>query len=93
MLKEPEKESILNRLESLLHSVPHILPKDMTSEEIIDKNFVDMGIESLGRYELAFYIEKEFDINIPDERILNFNSLRDYQEYISTYSLRDKNNS
>jgi acyl carrier protein len=41
-----------------------------------DSRLADLGLDSLGALELVFEIEEEFKVNVPDERIRDFTTVR-----------------
>ena len=42
----------------------------------VDSTFQELGITSLGALELAFEIETQFDLSIPDDLAFSFKSVR-----------------
>lgn len=43
----------------------------------LDKTFEELDIDSLDRLNIVFVIEQEFDMKVPDDQLVNFNSVRD----------------
>lgn len=49
-----------------------------------DSRLADLGLDSLGALELVFEIEEEFKVNVPDERIRDFTTVRAVCDGIET---------
>jgi len=43
----------------------------------LDKTFEELDIDSLDRLNIVFVIEQEFDIQVPDDHLVTFNSVRE----------------
>lgn len=61
---------------------------ELDKEKItLDSSFrQDLSADSLDTYELAYAIEEEMGIKIPDERIVEFETVRDAYEFIKSHS-------
>ncbi|MFZ1970990.1 MAG: phosphopantetheine-binding protein [Candidatus Nanoarchaeia archaeon] len=77
----------LKRLEIILKN-----PKNFDSRrDISDKDitpetkFRDLGFDSLDLRELAYHVEREFEVVIPDGIICDLEKAGDYLDYISKY--------
>lgn len=46
---------------------------------------IDLAMDSLDRYELAYQVETLLDVEIPDEKLWDLNSVGDYVDYIQQY--------
>jgi len=44
----------------------------------------ELGFDSLDMYELAYQIENEFKIDIPDKEILKMNTVKDFIDYVNS---------
>lgn len=49
-----------------------------------DARLTDLGLDSLGALELVFEIEEEFKVNVPDDRVRDFTTVRAVCEGIET---------
>ena len=49
-----------------------------------DSRLEDLGLDSLGALELVFQIEEEFKVNVPDDRIREFKTVRAVCDGIET---------
>jgi acyl carrier protein len=49
-----------------------------------DARLEDLGLDSLGALELVFEIEEEFKVNVPDDRVRDFTTVRAVCEGIET---------
>lgn len=78
-------EEIFKRLERCLIGVLDFDEEE--SRDILNTSlsFENLKLDSLKKYELAFEIEGKFGVTIPDEEILYFNSLTDYEQYIKKH--------
>lgn len=45
--------------------------------------YEDLGMDSLERYEYNYAVEEEWGIRIPDEKLLELNTPKDYMNYIA----------
>ena len=75
--------NIESKLSAYIHD--ECLPRENAMELEYDKNLFDSGIaDSAGLISFICYIEKEFNLNIPDEDLLpqNFVSITAIAEYI-----------
>ena len=50
------------------------LPAELVT---LDKTFEELDIDSLDRLNIVFVIENEFDIRVPDDQLVTFQSVRD----------------
>jgi acyl carrier protein len=83
-----EKE-ILNKLELLLKTPRHHgavwIPEDKEVKPETELR-TDLDMDSLDTYEFVYNIEEEFGISIPDEKANDFETLKDYVEFIKKYT-------
>lgn len=68
-------KEVTNKVRKIVES--YLGPTDNPTED-----FSDMGLDSLDKTDLIMSIEKEFNIDIPDEKIDKLNSLNKLQSYV-----------
>lgn len=71
---------IFESVKELVHDSLNVEPSRIT----MDASFIDdLGADSLDIVELVMAIEKQFDIEIPDEDAEQINTVQDAVDYIS----------
>ena len=55
----------------------------------LDSAFTDLGLDSLDKLELLFEIENHFDLEIPDDKAVKMNSVRDLITYIANKKFQE----
>jgi acyl carrier protein len=71
-----------NEILEILNTNKKLLPDFINVEANLENDFIELGINSLEKIQLAIEIEKVFDINISDEEIENSLSINDLIEVI-----------
>jgi acyl carrier protein len=75
-----EDREIYNRVKKVLKSLDEdISEKNISLEANLRK---DLGLDMFDQYELAVKIEEEFGINISDKKVHEFETVRDYFNYL-----------
>jgi act minimal PKS acyl carrier protein len=52
-------------------------------EDVLEKEFDDLGYDSLARIEVAACIEKEYGVKIPDEQITELHTPRQMLDFVN----------
>jgi acyl carrier protein len=90
-----EDKEILARLEKILKS------EERNRRPFIEKNVEvtpkkafrkDFGMDSMDQYEFCYATEEEIGINIPDEKMNEFETVGEYVQYIKDYQEEGKTN-
>lgn len=86
-----EDREIFKRLEQILKN-PHF---DISDFDISDKEInpetnlsKDLGLDSLDICKLVYFVEEDFGISIPDGKMNEFRTVKDYINYIKDYQSR-----
>jgi acyl carrier protein len=66
-------DQIFERVQAVLVKHQQISPDNVT----VNSTFDELGIDSLGRIDLLFAVEGEFEICIPTEDVRNIHSVRE----------------
>ncbi|NIR48628.1 acyl carrier protein [candidate division KSB1 bacterium] len=74
-------DSIRDRVKQLLHRELKINPGLVKDDSSLA---ADLGIDSADMVELAFAIEEEFDIEVPDEELVEYTDVRKIVEGIKS---------
>ena len=81
----PEKQELEERLIEILHRISGTDPAKITAEShLMD----DVGIDSLGFYEILIEADSSFGIRIKEEDLLKFRTVGDVQNHLNELSLQ-----
>lgn len=75
------KEQVKSKLIAILNE-----KFTLETDEVNDDSHLkdDLGLDSLDEVEFVMKIEKEFNITVDDDKVLEFKRLSEYVEYIET---------
>lgn len=77
-----EEGTIFEKIEKYLSSELEIDANEIT----LDANLsTDLKVDSLDKYEFGYAMEDEFEIKIPDEKMQELKTVRDYVGYINLH--------
>jgi len=82
-----KEQEIFSKLEGILKTPRHgiaWIPEDKKINPETEFRH-DLGMDSLDTYEFVYNVEEEFGISIPDEKANDFETLKDYVEFIKKY--------
>jgi acyl carrier protein len=86
-----EESEILKTLEEILKAQKGFINFEIDKNKKITpetKLREDLGMDSLDTYEWIFVVEEGLGISIPDEKANEFETIRDYINYIKDYPNR-----
>ena len=86
MLSEgtPDKQQLEGRLVEILHRISGADPAVITTEARLME---DIGIDSLGFYEILIEADTCFGIRIQEEQLLQFKTVGDIQSHLESLNL------
>ena len=86
MLSEetPDKQQLEGRLVEILHRISGADPAVITSDARLME---DIGIDSLGFYEILIEADTCFGIRIQEEQLLQFKTVGDIQSHLESLNL------
>ena len=86
MLSEgtPDKQQLEGRLVEILHRISGADPAIITPDARLTE---DIGIDSLGFYEILIEADTCFGIRIQEEQLLQFKTVGDIQSHLESLSL------
>ena len=79
----PDKQELQGRLIEILHRISGADPAVITPEARLME---DVGIDSLGFYEILIEADTNFGIRIKEEELLRFRTVGDVQQHLETLS-------
>ena len=80
----PEQQELEERLIEILHRIPGTDPSTITAESHLMN---DVGIDSLGFYEILIEADSSFGIRIKEEDLLKFRTVGDVQQHLNQLCL------
>ena len=86
----PDKQELQGRLIEILHRISGADPAVITPEARLME---DVGIDSLGFYEILIEADTNFGIRIKEEELLRFRTVADIQQHLESPSLRQSDGS
>ena len=86
----PDKQELQGRLIEILHRISGADPAVITPEARLME---DVGIDSLGFYEILIEADTNFGIRIKEEELLRFRTVADIQQHLESLSPRQSNGS
>ena len=86
----PDKQELQARLIDILHRISGADPAVITPEARLME---DVGIDSLGFYEILIEADTNFGIRIKEEELLRFRTVADIQQHLESLSPRQSNGS
>ena len=84
----PDKHSLEGRLVEILHRISGTDPALITADARLME---DIGIDSLGFYEILIEADTCFGIRIPEETLLQFRTVGDIQTHLESLELTQPN--
>ena len=81
----PDKQELQGRLIEILHRISGTDPGVITPESRLME---DVGIDSLGFYEILIEADTNFGIRIREEELLKFRTVGDVQNHLEQLSLQ-----
>ena len=81
----PDKQELQGRLIEILHRISGADPAAITPEARLME---DVGIDSLGFYEILIEADASFGIRIREEELLKFRTVGDVQNHLEQLSLQ-----
>ena len=83
--KVPDNQVLEERLIEILHRISGTDPASITAEsQLMD----DVGIDSLGFYEILIEADSSFGIRIQEEDLLKFRTVGDVQKHLNQLTLQ-----
>ena len=79
----PDKQELQGRLIEMLHRISGADPAVITPEARLME---DVGIDSLGFYEILIEADTNFGIRIKEEELLRFRTVADIQQHLESLS-------
>ena len=79
----PDKQELQGRLIEILHRISGADPAVITPEARLME---DVGIDSLGFYEILIEADTSFGIRIKEEELLRFRTVADIQQHLESLS-------
>ena len=79
----PDKQELQGRLIEILHRISGADPAVITPEARLME---DVGIDSLGFYEILIEADSNFGIRIKEEELLRFRTVGDIQQHLESLS-------
>ena len=86
----PDKQELQGRLIEILHRISGADPAVITPEARLME---DVGIDSLGFYEILIEADTNFGIRIKEEELLRFRTVADIQKHLESLSPRQSDGS
>ena len=86
----PDKQELQGRLIEILHRISGADPAVITPDARLME---DVGIDSLGFYEILIEADTNFGIRIKEEELLRFRTVADIQQHLESSSLRQSDGS
>jgi|TARA_A100001011_G_scaffold331745_1_gene358319 acyl carrier protein len=86
----PDKQELQGRLIEMLHRISGADPAVITPDARLME---DVGIDSLGFYEILIEADTNFGIRIKEEELLRFRTVADIQQHLESPSLRQSDGS
>ena len=86
----PDKQELQGRLIELLHRISGADPAVITPDARLME---DVGIDSLGFYEILIEADTNFGIRIKEEELLRFRTVADIQQHLESPGLRQSDGS
>ena len=84
----PDKQELQGRLIEMLHRISGADPAVITPDARLME---DVGIDSLGFYEILIEADTNFGIRIKEEELLRFRTVADIQQHLESLSPRQSN--
>ena len=82
--KVPDNQELEERLIEILHRISGTDPASITAEShLMD----DVGIDSLGFYEILIEADTHFGIRIQEEQLLQFKTVGDIQSHLESLNI------
>ena len=81
----PDKQELQGRLIEILHRISGTDPAVITPEARLME---DVGIDSLGFYEILIEADSSFGIRIKEEELLRFRTVADIQSHLESLEIR-----
>ena len=81
----PDKQDLQGRLIEILHRISGADPSVITPEARLME---DVGIDSLGFYEILIEADSSFGIRIKEEELLRFRTVGDIQSHLESLEIR-----
>ena len=81
----PDKQELQGRLIEILHRISGADPAVITPEARLME---DVGIDSLGFYEILIEADSSFGIRIKEEELLRFRTVGDIQSHLESMDIR-----
>ena len=81
----PDKQELQGRLIEILHRISGADPAAITPDARLME---DVGIDSLGFYEILIEADTNFGIRIREEELLKFRTVGDVQNHLEQLSLQ-----
>ena len=81
----PDKQELQGRLIEILHRISGADPAVITPEARLME---DVGIDSLGFYEILIEADSSFGIRIKEEELLRFRTVGDIQRHLESLDSR-----
>lgn len=81
----PDKQELQARLIEILHRISGADPAVITPEARLME---DVGIDSLGFYEILIEADSSFGIRIKEEELLRFRTVADIQSHLESLEIR-----
>ena len=79
----PDKQELQGRLIEILHRISGADPAVITPEARLME---DVGIDSLGFYEILIEADTNFGVRIKEEELLRFRTVADIQQHLESLS-------
>ena len=86
----PDKQELQGRLIEILHRISGADPAVITPDARLME---DVGIDSLGFYEILIEADTNFGIRIKEEELLRFRTVADIQQHLESLSPRQSDGS
>ena len=80
----PDKQQLEGRLVEILHRISGADPASITPDALLVE---DIGIDSLGYYEIKIEAETCFSIRIQEEQLLKFKTVGDVQSHLESLQI------
>ena len=86
----PDKQELQGQLIEILHRISGADPAAITPDARLME---DVGIDSLGFYEILIEADTNFGIRIKEEELLRFRTVADIQQHLESLSPRQSDGS
>ena len=86
----PDKQELQGQLIEILHRISGADPAVITPDARLME---DVGIDSLGFYEILIEADTNFGIRIKEEELLRFRTVADIQQHLDSLSPRQSDGS